>query len=143
VHAASLSTAKRVLDAAWQGGVRGVLFTGGGEPLVWEHLPEALRYSASLGMDNCLYTNGFRLGTDKDLATTLLDPAAGLVFVRVSVNAISQHVVQKHWGLSVIRVDHQMGGLAALLQARRPGNPSTLGWSGRFLQFRSARSSIG
>ena len=119
LHAASLATATRVLDVAWQGGVRGVLFTGGGEPLVWGHLPAALRYSASLGMDNCLYTNGFRLGFETDLAQSLLDPAAGLVFVRVSVNAVTAQVVRKHWGLSTIQVDHQIAGLTALLRARR------------------------
>src|SRR5689334_13458367 len=37
-HSATLETARRILEAAWRAGVRGVLFTGGGEPLVWAHL---------------------------------------------------------------------------------------------------------
>src|SRR5438105_2728740 len=98
-HAASLKTAKTILEAAWNGGVRGVLFTGGGEPLVWAHLNEALTFSAALGIDNCLYTNGFRLGLDQTLATTLFRPENGLVFVRISINALSRPVVKKHWGL--------------------------------------------
>src|SRR5581483_686114 len=117
-HAASLATARRVLEAAYEGGVRGVLFTGGGEPLVWEHLLDALQYSADLGMENCMYTNGFRLGDDGSLALSLLSPRNRLVFVRVSVNAISRPVVRRHWGLDVINVDRQIEGLAALLRAR-------------------------
>jgi uncharacterized Fe-S cluster-containing radical SAM superfamily protein len=117
-HAAGLETARRVLEAAYQGGVRGVLFTGGGEPLVWEHLLEALKYSAELGMDNCMYTNGFRLGYDGSLARSLLIPQNHLVFVRVSINAMSRPIVRKHWGLDVIEVDRQIEGLVALLQAR-------------------------
>jgi hypothetical protein len=117
-HAATLETARRILEAARRGRVRGVLFTGGGEPLVWTHLIEALRHSASLGMDNCLYTNGFRLGLDGTLARALLAPETGLAFVRVSVNAISRPIVAKHWGLNVIQVNHQIEGLAALLRER-------------------------
>jgi uncharacterized Fe-S cluster-containing radical SAM superfamily protein len=117
-HAASLETAHRVLEAAYEGGVRGVLFTGGGEPLVWEHLLDALKYSSDLSMDNCMYTNGFRLGDEGSLAHSLLSPQNHLVFVRVSVNAMSRGVVRKHWGLDVIEVDRQIEGLAALLHAR-------------------------
>jgi hypothetical protein len=33
-----------------------------GVPLVWAHLIQALRHSASLGMDNCLNTNRIEHG---------------------------------------------------------------------------------
>lgn len=117
-HAATLETAHRILEAAHEGGVRGVLFTGGGEPLIWEHLFDALKYSSKLGMDNCMYTNGFRLGYEDTLASSLLGPDNHLVFVRVSINAISRPVARKHWGLDVIEVTRQLQGLGSLLKAR-------------------------
>src|SRR5207249_4378705 len=50
----TLDTARKVLDRAVEAGVRAVLWTGGGEPGVWKPLVEAMRYSASLGLLNCL-----------------------------------------------------------------------------------------
>ena len=117
-HAACLETAHRDLEAASEGGVRGVLFTGGGEPLVWERLLDALKYSSDLSMDNCMYTNGFWLGDEGSLARSLLSPQNHLVFVRASVNAMRRAVVRKHGRLDVIEVDRQIEGLAALLHAR-------------------------
>lgn len=117
-HAASLGTAHAILDAARAAGIQAVLFTGGGEPLRWQHLVEALCYSGSLGMDNCLYTNGFRLGAEPSLAADLLVPSTRLAFVRLSINAVTPAVVKKHWGLPILEVDRQMEGLAALLRAR-------------------------
>lgn len=62
-HSASWGTAKCVLEKAKAAGVSGVLWTGGGEPLVWPHLLPGLAYASSLGLLNCLYTNGFRIGS--------------------------------------------------------------------------------
>src|ERR1041384_8368789 len=117
-HAATLKTAHKVLEAAHESGGRGVLFTGGGEPLIWEHLVDALKYSSKLGMDNCMYTNGFRFGYDHSLASSLLSPENHMVFVRVSVNAVSRPVARKHWGLDVIEITRQIEGLGSLLKAR-------------------------
>jgi hypothetical protein len=78
-----------------------------------------LAYSASLGMVNSLYTNGFRLGLDESLAYQLLVPENGLVFVRMSINALSPERVKRHWGLDVVHVLPQLVGLAKLFQARQ------------------------
>jgi hypothetical protein len=118
VQAATPATAQRVLDAAYAGGVRGVLWTGGGEPTIWAPLLAMLAYSTQLGMVNALYTNGFVLGRDPDFAHRLLAPASGLVFVRMSINAVTPHVVKRHWGVEPYEVSFQLAGLVRLLEAR-------------------------
>lgn len=116
-HAASWATTKRVLDAAHEEGVTGVLVTGGGEPLQWEHLTDALVYAGKLGMRTCLYTNGLRLGAEETLASTLWQPENRVSFIRVSVNAITQSTVRRHWGAG-FDIDQQLHGLFLLLRAR-------------------------
>jgi MoaA/NifB/PqqE/SkfB family radical SAM enzyme len=116
-HSASWDTAKRVLEKAKAAGVCGVLWTGGGEPLVWPHLVPGLTYSASLGLLNCLYTNGFRIGSEPGLARELLHPRTRLVFLRVSLNALSPVAMRRHWGME-IAPELQLAGLASLLAER-------------------------
>ena len=117
-HASSISSAKTVLERFAEAGINGVLVTGGGEPIDWDGLVEALSYSAKLGMDNGLYTNGFRLGIEKELATNLLAPSQGLVFIRMSVNAISPRVFVHHWGSQSGSAELQLSALSALFKAR-------------------------
>jgi len=118
-QSATRASAKLVLKAAHMAGVQGVLFTGGGEPSIWDPLLEALTYSTELGMENALYTNGFRLGWDESFAERLLAPENGLVFVRMSINALSPKCVRQHWGLDVVQVRQQLVGLQKLFQARQ------------------------
>lgn len=118
IQAATPETAQRVLDAAYEGGVRGVLWTGGGEPTIWAPLLAMLAYSTQLGMLNALYTNGFVLGRDPDYAHHVLAPASGLVFVRMSINAVTPRVVKRHWGVEPDEVRLQLAGLVRLLEAR-------------------------
>ena len=118
LHSSTRSTAVRVLEEAHKGGVRGFLWTGGGEPTIWSPLLDMLAYGTQLGMVNALYTNGFVLGRDPDYADRLLNPNSGLVFVRVSINAVSPAVVKTHWGIAPEEVRPQLRGLAQLLEAR-------------------------
>src|SRR5207248_2525849 len=89
VHSSTRETAARVLQAAHDGGVRGFLWTGGGEPTIWSPLLDMLAYSARLDMVNALYTNGFVFGYDPAYVFRLMSPESGLVFVRVSINTVS------------------------------------------------------
>jgi hypothetical protein len=123
VQSATRESAQRVLEAAREAGVQGVLWTGGGEPLRWEPLLDMLAYSTSLGMANALYTNGFRLGLENGLARKLLAPDNGLIFVRVSINALSPERAKRHWGLDAAQVQTQLVGLAALFEARQQWLP--------------------
>lgn len=118
-QSATQASTRRVLEAVHEAGVHGVLWTGGGEPTIWDPLLEMLVYSAELGMANALYTNGFRLGWDTDFADHLLAPENGLVFVRMSINALSPELAKQHWGIDVLKVRAQIVGLAKLFQARQ------------------------
>ncbi len=116
-HAASWKTTQQILEAAHDAGATGILFTGGGEPLIWEHLPAAMALAAKLRMSTSLYTNGLRLGLDTSLASILWDPEHAVSFIRVSVNAVSPSVVRRHWGRG-FDVEQQLHGLRLLVQAR-------------------------
>jgi uncharacterized Fe-S cluster-containing radical SAM superfamily protein len=93
------ATARRVLEASREAGAMGVLWTGGGEPLLFEPLVDMVRYCASLGMVSALYTNGVMFAKHPALARDLLAPASEMVFIRVSISAISADVVRRHWGV--------------------------------------------
>lgn len=118
-QSATRASARQVLNAARSAFVQGVLWTGGGEPTIWAPLVEMLAYSSNLGMANGIYTNGFRLGWDDTFAEQLMSPATGLVFVRMSINALSPERAKQHWGIDVQEVRQQLVGLAKLFQARQ------------------------
>lgn len=125
VGMASEETITVVLDRCAAVGIRGVLWTGGGEPTLLPSLSKMCEYAGQLGLVNALYTNGFLLGTDPFLAGRLLDPKAAMVFIRISVNAISSPVVRKHWGVrDHAEVLHQLEGLDRLLRERRTLAPA-------------------
>jgi hypothetical protein len=115
----SMRQARLVLERSREAGVSGVLFSGGGEPLLLPMLMDALRYSHDLGMNNAIYTNGFLLGFDPQMAARLMDRRNGLVFVRISINAVSPDAVSRHWGLKdPADIEYQFIGLRRLLEAR-------------------------
>jgi MoaA/NifB/PqqE/SkfB family radical SAM enzyme len=118
LRTSTAETARRILEACAEGSVRAVLWTGGGEPTLLRPLAEMLRYSARLGMVNGLYTNGVLIGLCPGMAEELLDPAAALVFARVSVNAVSDGAIKKHWGAVPQAVRPQFEGLRRLLLTR-------------------------
>jgi MoaA/NifB/PqqE/SkfB family radical SAM enzyme len=115
---------RNVLRASAAGGVKGVLWTGGGEPTLFEPLIESFEYSAELGMPNALYTNGFLVGVRQDLAERIFSPKNALVFVRVSVNALSADPVRAIWGIDDPNdIRFQLNGLRELLRARERALP--------------------
>lgn len=121
-------TAQRILEASASAGVQGAVFTGGGEPTIWPYLFDALKLSRSLRLQNGLYTNGFQIGIEHDFAERILVPETGLVFVRVSINAITPKAWKQHWGSSdiveaVTECKDQLDGLANLIKARNRSAP--------------------
>lgn len=48
----------RIIDNLARVGVRGLIWTGGGEPLVNKHTPEAIQRANAAGMKNGMFTNG-------------------------------------------------------------------------------------
>jgi MoaA/NifB/PqqE/SkfB family radical SAM enzyme len=57
--------AKRIVDELVDCGIRGVMVTGGGEPMLNEHTPAVIEYIVSLGVDVALITNGGVSQSDK------------------------------------------------------------------------------
>jgi len=58
VHMQSLEFAKGLMDKLVEGRVKGVIFTGGGEPSLFGGLEELMSYTSQKGADMVLYTNG-------------------------------------------------------------------------------------
>lgn len=118
---ATEQTVEIFLAKARAAGVRGVLWTGGGEPTIWQPLPQLIRRSAELGMVNALYTNGIMLGLCDRTVEYLLEPRAGLFFVRISINAMTPAIARRHWGTrspeEFIRL--QLLGLHRLIDERK------------------------
>jgi MoaA/NifB/PqqE/SkfB family radical SAM enzyme len=118
IHASTKETAFRVIDAAQVAGTKGILFTGGGEPTIWRPLLETLRYCGELGLHTAVYTNGFELARQADLAERLSHPDAALVFCRVSINTASASASRLHWGVDYPVIELQLVALERLLRAR-------------------------
>lgn len=79
-------TLRAVIDRLAEGGCRGVVFTGGGEPLTNPNTIQGIRYARERGMEPALYTNGILL--DESVIAAVMESQA--VFVRLSINAGSE-----------------------------------------------------
>ena len=80
----------KVLDQLALNDVRGVIFTGGGEPTVYTDLIPAMRYGMNKGMDIAINTNG-HFSNEKMIRDLIgVNPK----YIRISLNAGS-NIVQK------------------------------------------------
>lgn len=79
-----LALMKHLLDELKKAGLKGIIWTGGGEPTLHPNLLEGMRYAKSLGLKNGLFSNGSHL-TPEMVETLLLEIAPA--FIRISVNA--------------------------------------------------------
>jgi MoaA/NifB/PqqE/SkfB family radical SAM enzyme len=77
------------IDHLKKAGVKGVIFTGGGEPTCYPHLIEAMQYAKQSGLEIAINTNGLM---KESLITELIrvEPT----YIRISLNAGSR-VVEK------------------------------------------------
>jgi MoaA/NifB/PqqE/SkfB family radical SAM enzyme len=71
----------QLIDELSAGGVKAVMFTGGGEPLLHPDLEEIFARCRARGLSHALITNGERLGTISDAGLE------GLTWIRFSINA--------------------------------------------------------
>ena len=76
-----------VTDQLKKAGVKGVIFTGGGEPTCYPHLIEAMQYAKRSGLEIAINTNGLM---KESLVTELIrvEPT----YIRISLNAGSRMV---------------------------------------------------
>jgi HAD superfamily hydrolase (TIGR01662 family) len=79
---ANFQNLKRAIKDLGKGGVKSVLFSGEGEPLLYPKVKEIIRYTNSLGIDVALATNGTFLTED-----ILINILPCLKWLRVSLDA--------------------------------------------------------
>jgi len=96
----------------------------GGEPTMNPLLYPAAARAADLGLNQCIFTNGSLLKPDQ--ARTLYD--AGLVFIRVSLNAVTPEVHQRHHDYDPRRpyAERVLRNLEMLAELRAEGRSRTL-----------------
>jgi radical SAM protein with 4Fe4S-binding SPASM domain len=81
----TLETMLTVIDRLCEAGIRGVVFSGGGEPTCAPHLLDGMRYAVQKGLKIGLFTNGSLL-TGAEIHQLLeLEPT----FIRVSLDAVT------------------------------------------------------
>lgn len=105
----SLEYAKDIIDYAYSNGSRAIQITGG-EPALYDHLPELVAYAHSKGMYAFLATSGY--GATCEFYTKL--KKYGLTVLCVSINNIIEadnaKSRQSYWeGISAIRIAVQCG----------------------------------
>lgn len=88
VHMPTVEFAKQLVDTLWQGGIKGITFTGGGEPSSFEGLEDVMLHAHARGIDTVLFTNGDWVDTQR-IAGVL---AALPKLVRISLNAGTKEV---------------------------------------------------
>jgi len=81
------------IDKLAKGGVKGLIFTGGGEPLTNQHCAEGIKHAKLRGFSVGLFTNGYLL--DSNTCNELFsDKEEILDFIRFSINAGSNKSYQ-------------------------------------------------
>jgi len=83
-------TAVRIVEELAGAGVKGLIFTGGGDPLCHPNTPDIVKQAKNLGMDIGFITNG-ELFTEESAQKILLNS----LWIRVSLDAGSPEVFQK------------------------------------------------
>ena len=96
--------AKRIFKEIKDYGVRGVIITGGGEPLLYKRLPDLIEYGNELGLDIGLVTSG----QTPNYSVNFHKMLENLIWIRVSLDAGSPkrykdtHGLDEHKFIQVI-----------------------------------------
>lgn len=106
----------RAIDLFSEASVRGVILTGGGEPLTHPDAVEAMRYAKKIGLSVGLFTNGLRLDSQSSLR--LLTSRLAPDFVRISINAGTREAYRLVHGCDARNFDIVLANLADLCQAK-------------------------
>ena len=119
----SWDDARRIIDSAVEAGVRGLTFTGGGEPLVNPETPRAVAYAAKLGLDVGFITNAQALPAAA--ADILL---GGCVWLRVSLDAATPEVFRRTHGGGPEQFARVLDNIRLLVRRKaETGSRTTLG----------------
>lgn len=108
-----LKLARDILKQLARAQVRGLIFTGGGDPLCYPHLRELVTLARKLGLDIGFITNG-SLITD-DIAKTLL---RNCTWIRVSLDAASKELFEKIHGVDGYAFDKVIENIKLLTRLK-------------------------
>jgi radical SAM protein with 4Fe4S-binding SPASM domain len=119
-----------ILHRLAEADVRGIVWTGGGEPTRWPYLLQGLQLADQLGMDSILYTNG-RLFRAADLPHLATLPRLRLI--RISLSAGTPVIHAQFHGYDGSRTRHfdrvvqNIEGLACAIVQRGDGGGPQMG----------------
>jgi len=87
-HMQSVGFAKEMLDKIIDKGVKGIIFTGGGEPFLFKGLEKLVAHVTQRGCDSVVYTNGNAVSEKRIYETLEASPK----LVRVSLNCGTEKI---------------------------------------------------
>ncbi|MBU1999005.1 MAG: glycogen/starch synthase, partial [Candidatus Omnitrophica bacterium] len=96
----SLENMKKFLSSLKESGVKGVIFTGGGEPFMNPQTINGIRYAVEKGLIVGVFTNGSLL--NRRLIGEIID--AGVNFLRISLNAGTPEIHKLFHGVNTEKV---------------------------------------
>ncbi len=118
-----LDRVKKLLEEFAVHEVRGVIFTGGGEPTLHSDLSEALEHTALLGMDAAVITNGLQLSESQ-----IRSIVSHCCWVRVSLDAGDAYGYKHSHGGTSEEFTSVWGNIAALVDMKKQlGSSCTIG----------------
>jgi len=112
----------QVVEGLYEFGVRGVTFTGGGEPLFNRATPEGIRFANETGLDVGVFTNGSMLTPDS-IGTVVSNSR----FMRVSLNAITEETYLAFHNITNPHLLERVKENIAYIASYVSGSPMTFG----------------
>lgn len=91
VHMPDIDFAKTLIDKLIEGGIKGIIFTGGGEPFLFKGLEDVVGYCRDNDIDTVVYSNGNALSQKRIDKIIEAEP----LLIRVSLNCGTEEVYNR------------------------------------------------
>lgn len=115
--------AERIIREMAEYGVRGLIFTGGGDPLCHRDTPAMIELAGQCGLDVALITNASLLNEE-----TMRIALEHCVWMRISIDAASPEVFQEMHGLPEIAYNKVIENTKRLVELKKEtGSKTTIG----------------
>ncbi|MBI5021153.1 MAG: radical SAM protein [Ignavibacteriales bacterium] len=111
---AKWSNIKKALTNLSNVGIRGVLFTGGGEPLENPFTLRAIEFSRSLNMETAIITNGYHL--EPQISSVLL---RNCQWIRISIDSATPSIYRLMHGTPVGIFDKILNNIRILVERKK------------------------
>jgi MoaA/NifB/PqqE/SkfB family radical SAM enzyme len=94
------SDVMKIVESCADAGIKAIVFSGGGEPLLHPKISDAIRLARKLGLDIGLFTNGLLL--NGDVAQTIAECCD---WMRINLAAVTPDVYVKYHGVDYINFE--------------------------------------